>query len=76
MIQQLEDVINYIITHHLMTLSSLFLILSDPFPAPQISSYLSKASKAYTTLRVKIPTETENKLSVEKLKARIAELTS
>ena len=42
----------------------------------QISSYLSKASKAYMTLRVKIPTETENKLSAEKLKSKIAELTA
>lgn len=42
----------------------------------QISGYLSKASKAYTSMRVKIPTETENKLSADKLKAKIAELTA
>lgn len=64
--------------------SFLYLISSNKHPISpilqftvcQITGYLSKASKAYTPLRVKIPVETENKLSGDKLNARIAELTA
>mmetsp|Transcript_29047 Transcript_29047/g.27839 ORF Transcript_29047/g.27839 Transcript_29047/m.27839 type:complete len:623 (-) Transcript_29047:267-2135(-) len=41
----------------------------------QIKAYLSKATKAYTVMRVKIPTAVESKVSVGKLESRIAELT-
>jgi hypothetical protein len=41
----------------------------------QIKAYLSKAAKAYTVMRVKIPTEVESKVSAGKLESRIAELT-